>query len=83
MERQVKQSEWVTNLKMVRQVKQSEWVAILKTMLFYNRSYGYVNDVEGVLTFFDGDTCIDGVYSFYVTLEDVNSYISNYEKASR
>ncbi len=63
---------------MVRKLKQSEWVAIFKSMKFYGRNDGYVNDVDGVLTFFDDNACIDGVYSFYVTLSDVEGFIANY-----
>ena len=64
---------------MARKLSKSEWVSVLNRMEFYNRSEGFVNDVDGVLTFFDGNACIDGVYSFFVTINDVKNFIKNYE----
>ena len=62
---------------MERKINQSEWVDILKTMTFYNRTNGYINDVGGKLTFFDSNACIGGVDSFYITIEEVRLYAKN------
>ena len=64
--------------KVIRVVKQSEWVDVLKTMKFYNRSDGYINDVDGVLKFFDSNNCIDGSLGFFVTLNDVLVHLNSY-----
>lgn len=65
--------------KVIRVVTQYEWIDILKTMKFYNRTDGYVNDLDGVLKFFDSNSCLDGSWGFFVTLNDVVAHISSYE----
>jgi tetrahydromethanopterin S-methyltransferase subunit F len=62
-----------------RIIQKNEWVHILNTMKNFNRIDGYVNDVRGKLTFFDGNACIDDCYSLYVTRKDVEEYINNCE----
>ena len=59
-----------------RRISKDEWRRILQTMIQYNRSGGYVDDVDGKLTFFDSDPCINGVKAFYVTINDVRDIIN-------
>ena len=53
-----------------------EWNGVLRDMLFYKRKEGYVDELNGRLTFFDSDPCINGVHAFYVTLDDVKNIIN-------
>lgn len=53
-----------------------EWNRVLRDMLFYKRREGYVDEVNGKLTFFDSDPCINGVHAFHVTLGDVRNIIN-------
>jgi len=64
----------------VRKIKKSEWIHVLQVMNQYNRLSGYVNDVEGKLSYFDGNACIDDCYSFAVNKDDVIAFINNYDK---
>ncbi len=52
-----------------------EWKNVLRDMVFYKRRDGYVDEVNGKLTFFDDDPCINGVHAFYVTIDTVRSII--------
>ena len=64
---------------MSRIIKKSEWVKVLNNMTRFNRTEGYVNDLEGTLMFFDSNVYIEDAYSFYVTKEQVQWYIDNYK----
>ena len=62
-----------------RIVQKNEWIHVFNTMKNFNRLDGYVNDVRGKLTYFDGYAIIDGVGSLFVTIEEVQSRIDNYK----
>lgn len=55
-----------------------EWERILDIMLFYRRTEGYVDEVNGKLQFFDGDPCLNGVHACKVTIDEVREYIKSY-----
>jgi hypothetical protein len=59
-------------------ITQADWQRILNTMLQYNRSCGFINILDGKLTFFDGNAVINDVGSFYVTQSDVRMFLNNY-----
>lgn len=50
------------------------WKHILAVMEVYHRKDGYVDEVDGKLTFFDSDPCRNGVSACYVTIEQVREY---------
>jgi hypothetical protein len=60
--------------------KKSDWEKVLTIMERYNRFDGYINVLGGEMTFFDSNAIIDGVYSFYVTKEDVINFTNNFKK---
>nr|UWG82497.1 MAG: hypothetical protein [Bacteriophage sp.]DAG98788.1 MAG TPA: Proteasome subunit alpha type-1 [Herelleviridae sp.] len=55
-----------------------EWEQILDVMLFYHRTEGYIDEVNGKVQFFDRDPCINGVHAYKVTIDEVKEYIRNY-----
>ena len=57
----------------------SAWEQILDVMLFYHRTEGYVDEVNGKLQFFDSDPKLNGVGACHVTIEEVREYIASYE----
>lgn len=67
---------------MKKKVSQLEWEQILDVMLFYNRTEGYVDEVNGKIMFFDGDPCINGVHACRVTIDEVKEYIKGYRNAT-
>ena len=60
------------------QTTQADWQRIMNTMVQYNRSWGFINILDGKLTFFDSNATIDGVDSFYVTKSDVKMFLHNF-----
>lgn len=57
-------------------LRENEWRNILRDMVFYNRYDGYVDEVNGKLTFFDSDPMIDAISAFYVIIDDVKNIIN-------
>lgn len=63
------------NLKINKmEVTKEMWRDILNTMKKYNRTDGYVDFLNGKLTFFDSNPEIDGVKALSVTREQVEEY---------
>lgn len=60
-----------------KKVMPNDWQRVLDKMDFYKRQNGFVdyNDA-GELCFFDSNPKINGVSAFYVTREDVLTYIN-------
>lgn len=57
-------------------IREQEWRNILRTMLIHSRTEGYVDEVNGKLTFFDSDPRINDVGAFFVTIHDVEDIIN-------
>lgn len=59
-----------------KKVTPKDWLKVLLKMDFYKRPSGFVDyDFFGELTFFDINPKIDGINAFYVTREDVLTYL--------
>ena len=56
-----------------------DWEQILDVMLFYHRTEGYVDEINGKLQFFDSDPKINGVGACHVTIEEVKDYIKSFQ----
>jgi hypothetical protein len=60
-----------------KKVMPNDWQRVLDKMDFYKRQNGFVDyNLLGELTFFDNNPKIDGVSAFYVTREEVLTYIN-------
>lgn len=60
-----------------KKVTTKDWQRMLDKMDFYKRQNGFVDyNLLGELTFFDNNPKIDGVSAFYVTREEVLTYIN-------
>lgn len=59
-------------------ITQLDWEQILDIMLFYKRSEGYIDEVDGKLLFFDSDPCINEVHACKVTIEEVKKYVNDF-----
>ena len=64
-------------------ITQLAWEQILDVMLFYHRSEGYVDEIDGKLQFFDADPRINGIGACHVTIEEVKDYIKSYNNGKR
>ena len=58
-------------------ITQLEWEQILDVMLFYHRTEGYINEVNGNIQLFDSDYCVNGVHSRKITIEEVKERVLN------
>lgn len=58
-------------------ITQLEWEQILDVMIFYHRTEGYINEVNGKTQLFDSDYCVNGVHSRKVTIEEVKERVLN------
>jgi hypothetical protein len=66
-------------MKTPKKVTLKDWQKVLFKMNFYKRPSGFVDyNLFGELTFFDANPKIDGISAFYVTREDVLTYIQQY-----
>ena len=64
-------------MKKVKKVTSKDWQKVLFKMDFYKRPSGFVDyNLFGELTFFDNNPKIDGISDFYVTREEVLTYIN-------
>lgn len=58
-------------------ITQLEWEQILDVMIFYHRTEGYINEVNGKIQLFDSDYCVNGVHSRKITIEEVKERVLN------
>lgn len=61
-------------------VSKEDLERVRDTMVRYNRTSGYMDMVDGKLTFFDGNPALNGVGAAYVTMDDINTWIADYGK---
>lgn len=57
-------------------VTKKEWENVLKVMDQYKRPAGFVDIIDGKLTFLDGNAKVNGSDSLYITRPEVILYIS-------
>ena len=62
-------------------IARTDWQRIYDTMRRYGRREGFVDEIDGILTFFDSDPCMGGVHACHITIDEVVEY-SNYETDS-
>ena len=60
-------------------ITKKEWQDVLYVMNLNNRTSGFVDVVDGVLTFFDADPFIDNVHAVPIEKDLVLKYIDMYE----
>lgn len=63
-----------------QKVSKEDLERVRDTMVKYNRTSGYMDVVDGKLTFLDGNPKMNGVGAAPVTLDDINTWIADYGK---
>ena len=58
-------------------ITRSDWQRIFDTMHMYRRREGFVDDIDGTLTFFDSDPCRNGIHACHVTIDEVIEYMND------